>query len=156
MDIAKLLSGPITGLVSAVGGVIDDLHTSDEEKAEARAKLDRLAAEYEGRALAHAETIASYQRDVIAAELAQDDAYTKRARPTLVYAGLAVLLLNHVALPWLAYFSGHAVPSIELPAEFWWGWTGVVGAWAIGRSVEKKAKIDGRTPRRLTRLVTGG
>ena len=122
------------------------LHTSDEEKAEARAKLERLAAEYEGRILAHAETIAALQRDVVAAELSQDDTYTKRARPTLVYAGLAVLFLNHVLLPWLAYFRGMSVPTIDLPAEFWWGWTGVVGAWAVGRTVEKRAKTQGREP----------
>ena len=155
MDILNLLAGPVKGLVDSVGGIIDDLSTSDEERAEAKRKLAALARSAEADVRDHAETIAGYQRDVIRAELEQDDRYTKRARPTLVYAGLVALFLNHIVLPWSAHFTGATVPAIDLPAEFWWGWTGVVGAWAVGRSVEKKARINRDEPGRLTRLVTG-
>ncbi|MFT5658143.1 MAG: hypothetical protein ACI9KN_001422 [Gammaproteobacteria bacterium] len=30
------------------------------------------------------------------------------------------------------------MPAFELPKEFWYGWTGIVGTWGIGRTFEKR------------------
>ena len=43
----KLFSGGAADLVKSVGGVIDGLHTSDEEKLAAEQKIKELIAEYE-------------------------------------------------------------------------------------------------------------
>lgn len=154
----KLIGDTIGSVVKPVTGLVDEIFTSDEERQEFKTRLAEIASTAENAAMAHAETIANAQRDVIVAELQQDDKYTKRARPTIAYSGIAVLILNHIILPWAAFFSGtdaSGLPSVELPAEFWWGWTGVVGVWAIGRSVEKKAKIQGEGPGKYTRMITG-
>ena len=45
--IAKLLSGGAAKLVESVGGVIDNLHTSKEEKLAAELKIKELVASYE-------------------------------------------------------------------------------------------------------------
>lgn len=153
----KLIGSTVGSIIKPVTGLLDEVITSEDEKNEFKARLAEIAHAAEANALSHAETIANAQRDVIVAELQQDDKYTKRARPSLVYAGLLALFLNHIVLPWSAFFftTVEELPTIDLPTEFWLGWSGVVGAWAIGRSVEKKARIAGEAPNRFTRMITG-
>jgi len=45
--LTKLFSGGAADLVKGVGGVIDNLHTSKEEKLEAEQKIKELVAQYE-------------------------------------------------------------------------------------------------------------
>ena len=45
--LGNLLSGGAAELVKGVGGVIDDLHTSEEEKLEAEQKIKEIVANYE-------------------------------------------------------------------------------------------------------------
>jgi len=45
--LGKLFSGGAAELVKGVGGVIDNLHTSDEERLQAEAKIKELIANYE-------------------------------------------------------------------------------------------------------------
>ena len=45
--LASIFSGGATELVKGVGGVIDDLHTSEEEKLEAAQKVKELVSNYE-------------------------------------------------------------------------------------------------------------
>jgi hypothetical protein len=45
--LGKLFSGGAAELVKGVGGVIDNLHTSDEEKLEAERKIKELVSSYE-------------------------------------------------------------------------------------------------------------
>ena len=78
------------------------------------------------------------QKSIIVSEMNQGDSYTKRARPTIVYSGLAFIFAVHVAFPIIVFFTGKPMPEISLPAEFWWAWTGVCGIWVVGRSMEKK------------------
>ena len=94
--------------------------------------------------------IAEAQRDIIVAELQQGDSYTKRARPTIVYAGLAAIFLVHVIAPILSAFLSNAVPSITLPEEFWYTWGGICGVWMVGRSAERIGLKS-----RIVDIVTG-
>ena len=45
--LGTIFSGGATELVKGVGGVIDDLHTSEEEKLEAAQKIKELISNYE-------------------------------------------------------------------------------------------------------------
>mgnify|MGYP003112028800 CR=1 FL=1 len=45
--LSNLFTGGASDLVKSVGGVIDDLHTSKEEKLEAAQKVKELIASYE-------------------------------------------------------------------------------------------------------------
>ena len=45
--LTKIFSGGATDLIKGVGGVIDNLHTSKEEKLEAERKIKELIANYE-------------------------------------------------------------------------------------------------------------
>ena len=91
------------------------------------------------------------QKSIIVSEMQQADNYTKRARPTLVYAGLFFIFLVHVLFPIAAFFTNKPMPSsLSLPAEFWWAWSGVCGVWVIGRSAEKRGAAG-----KLINMVTG-
>jgi len=138
MSIFSILGGPIKSLVDSIGGIIDNVHTSEEEKLEAKAKLKALETEATAQVLSHAESLFKTKGSVLIAELQQGDAYTKRARPTVVYGGLLILAVNHIILPWIAFFAGMEIPKIEIPAVFWGGWSGIVMTWSIGRSFEKR------------------
>lgn len=99
------------------------------------------------------------KKEVMVAELNQGDLYTKRARPTVVYFGLLVILVNHVLNPWTAYFismfmaDAPGLPNIQLPGEFWIAWGGICSVWCIGRSAEK-IKASG-TLGKIANLITG-
>jgi len=98
--------------------------------------------------------VVSAQREIIVAEMQQGDLYTKRARPTVVYMGLAFIALVHVLLPVTLKIimvfklggdmSGtellelRELMDISLPAEFWWAWSSVVGIWELGRTFERR------------------
>jgi hypothetical protein len=89
------------------------------------------------------------QKSVITSEMAQGDNFTKRARPSIVYFGLAAIGLVHVVLPIVAWIflikTGKPLtdmPKIELPSDFWLTWGGVCSIWVIGRSAEKRGSTN--------------
>jgi hypothetical protein len=98
--------------------------------------------------------VTAAQKDVMVAEMQQGDLFTKRARPTIVYAGLAFIFLVHVFLPLASFFKGVPItdfPSLTLPEEFWWTWGGVCGVWIMGRTMERKGLTN-----TVISSITGG
>jgi hypothetical protein len=141
MDITGL--GPVAEVAK---GIIDRFFPpkmSDSEKAEAQVKLQGILQEREN-------ALIEAQKSIMVSEMSQGDAYTKRARPTIVYAGLAFIFAVHVVFPIVAYISGKPLPQLSLPQEFWWAWTGVCGIWIMGRSMEKNG-----TTNKLMSIITG-
>lgn len=122
---------------------------SDAEKAAAQIQLQEMLQKREN-------MLVDAQRSIIVSEMQQADGYTKRARPTLVYAGLLFIFLVHVAFPIIAYLSKEALPALSLPEEFWWAWSGVCGVWVLGRSAEKRGVIQkGGVAGQLVGMITG-
>ena len=126
----------ITGLGSvadAAKSIIERIFPpkmTDEEKATAQIELQRMLQERET-------TLIEAQKSIIVSEMSQGDAFTKRARPMIVYCGLLFIFLVHVLFPIVTYVTKESLPALNLPTEFWWAWTGVCGVWVIGRSMEK-------------------
>jgi hypothetical protein len=146
----SILDKVVGGILKPVASIIDEFHTSGEEKAAAKLKLVEIQANIavEMEKAIQAETDA--KEAIIVAEMQQGDLYTKRARPTIVYAGLGIAFLNHVILPWTAYFIGKSLPSIDMPSEFWISWASVVGIWSIGRSAERRGMQN-----KMLSVITG-
>ena len=157
MGLFDLLTGPITGLVGAIGGVIDSLTTTDEEKNAAKVEFARLAAATEFQMIQELTKELEAKERVIVAELQQGDNYTKRARPTVVYVGLGAFLFNYVLAPTVATLLGTTLTPVEFPAEFWMGWSGIVMTWSVGRSFEKRAvtQTGDSSTSRLVKIITG-
>jgi len=140
----------ITGLGSvadAAKSIIERIFPpkmTDEEKATAQIELQRMLQERET-------TLIEAQKSIIVSEMSQGDAFTKRARPMIVYCGLLFIFLVHVIFPIVTYLTKESLPALNLPTEFWWAWTGVCGVWVIGRSMEKNGASN-----KIVNMITGG
>ncbi len=144
--IADIFGQSAKGLIDSVGGIIDQFHLSPEQKQQFSLQMQALLQKRDSEIEETLRAELSAKERVLVAELTQDDNYTKRARPTVVYVGLAVIVFNYCIVPILlrlvSLFSETAVLTgfepLALPVEFWMGWSGIVATWSIGRSAEKR------------------
>ena len=127
--LTNLLSGGAAKLVSSVGGVIDNLHTSKEEKLAAERKIQELIASYE----TQMEKEISSRWDT---DMKSDSWLSKNVRPlVLVFLVVSTVLLM---------FIDAGVINFVVEAK----WTdllqlvliSVIGAYFGGRSLEKTKK----------------
>jgi hypothetical protein len=127
--LTSIFSGGATELVKSVGGVIDDLHTSEEEKLEAAQKIKELVSNYE---VEMEKTITDRWKS----DMASDSWLSKNVRPMV----LIFLVVSTV----LMIFIDAGVISFNVEAK----WTDllqlvlitVIGAYFGGRSLEKVKK----------------
>lgn len=101
----------VSGIVKGVGGILDDLFTSDEEREAAKLKLAKL--EMEGK-LENFKT----QLSAILAEAQSKDPWTSRARPTFLYV-VYVFILAAIPLGILSAFKPELAIAIAAGARAW-------------------------------------
>ena len=127
--LASIFSGGAKDLVEGVGGVIDDLHTSGEEKLAAEQKIKELVSNYE---VEMEKTITDRWKS----DMTSDSWLSKNVRPLV----LVFLVITTV----LMIFIDAGMISFEVEAK----WTDllqlvlitVIGAYFGGRSLEKVKK----------------
>jgi len=127
--LTKLFSGGAADLVKGVGGVIDNLHTSKEEKLAAEAKIKALIAEHEAK-------MEQNITDRWSADMNSDSWLSKNVRPLV----LIFLVVSTV----LMIFIDAGTINFEVEAK----WTDllqlvlitVIGAYFGGRTMEKRNK----------------
>ncbi|MDC0602798.1 holin family protein [Aliiglaciecola sp.] len=140
-----LFSGGASEVIDRVGDVIDEFHLSGEEKQKFKLQLRQVVAARESEVEQTIRKNLEAKERILVAELAQGDAYTKRARPTVVYFGLVMIGLNYFVVPLISMLSGSDPQYFDLPTEFWAAWGGIVATWAVGRSFEKANAGNGMT-----------
>lgn len=146
MAVAALLPflGPVSELAKSILDKIWPPQADPNLKMQAQHEIEMMLQQREN-------ALVNATQEIIVAEMNQGDSYTKRARPSLVYAGLFFIFMVHVGFPIAAFFSGRPMPQgLSLPEEFWWAWSGVVGIWSLGRTFERKG-IGGK----VTEAITG-
>ena len=127
--LGTIFSSGATELVKGVGGVIDNLHTSKEEKLEAKQKMKELVSNYEVE-------MEKQITDRWKSDMASDSWLSKNVRPMV----LVFLVITTV----LMIFIDAGMISFEVEAK----WTDllqlvlitVIGAYFGGRSLEKTKK----------------
>ena len=127
--LGKLFSGGAAELVKGVGGVIDNLHTSGEEKLEAERKIKELVANYE----------VEIEKNITArwdADLKSDSWLSKNVRPmTLIFLIVCTMLLIFIDAGALEFeVKSSWVDLLQLVLIT------VIGAYFGGRSLEKVKK----------------
>ena len=125
----KIFSGGATELIKGVGGVIDNLHTSGEEKLEAELKVKELIANYE----------TQMEKEITSrweADMKSDSWLSKNVRPLV----LVFLVLSTVIMIFID------AGTIKFVVEDKWTdllqlvLITVIGAYFGGRSIEKTKK----------------
>ena len=127
--LTNIFSSGATELVKGVGGVIDNLHTSEEEKLEAAQKIQELVASYE----TQMEKEISSRWD---ADMKSDSWLSKNVRPLV----LVFLVISTVLM---IFIDAGTISFVVEPK-----WTDllqlvlitVIGAYFGGRSLEKTKK----------------
>ena len=127
--LGNLLSGGAAELVKGVGGVIDDLHTSGEEKLEAERKIKELIANYE----------VEMEKNITSrweADLKSDSWLSKNVRPmTLIFLIVCTMLLIFIDAGALKFnVKDSYIDLLQLVLIT------VIGAYFGGRSLEKVKK----------------
>jgi len=127
--LSKLFSGGAAELVKGVGGVIDNLHTSKEEKLEAERKIKELVSNYE----------VEMEKNITErwkVDMQSDSWLSKNVRPlTLVFLIVCTMLLIFIdagALKFNVKYSYVDLLQLVLIT--------VIGAYFGGRSLEKVKK----------------
>ena len=127
--LGNLFSGGAAELVKGVGGVIDNLHTSKEEKLAAEAKIKALIAEHEAK-------MEQNITDRWAADMNSDSWLSKNVRPlVLIFLVVSTVLMIFIDAGTINF-------TVEQK------WTDllqlvliiVIGAYFGGRSIEKVKK----------------
>ena len=127
--LSKILSAGAGELVKNVGGVIDNLHTSKEEKLEAERKIKELVANYE----------VEMEKNITArweADLKSDSWLSKNVRPmTLIFLIVCTMLLIFIDAGALKFnVKDSYIDLLQLVLIT------VIGAYFGGRSLEKVKK----------------
>ena len=127
--LGKIFSGGATELVKSVGGVIDNLHTSKEEKLEAEKKIKDMIMGYE----------AQMQKEVSdrwKVDMNSDSWLSKNIRPlVLIFLVVATVLMIFIDAGVLAFeVKDTWVDLLQLVLIT------VIGAYFGGRSLEKTKK----------------
>ena len=127
--LGNLLSGGAAELVKGVGGVIDNLHTSKEEKLEAERKVKELMANYQ----------VEMEKNITSrweADLKSDSWLSKNVRPlVLVFLIVCTMLLIFIDAGALNFeVKSSWVDLLQLVLIT------VIGAYFGGRSLEKVKK----------------
>jgi len=127
--LGQLFSGGAAELVKGVGGVIDNLHTSNEEKLEAERKIKELIANYE----------VEMEKNITSrweADLKSDSWLSKNVRPlVLIFLIVCTMLLIFIDAGALNFeVKSSWVDLLQLVLIT------VIGAYFGGRSFEKVKK----------------
>jgi hypothetical protein len=148
--ISNILGGSVGKVVQEVGNVVDKFHLSGEEKQQFQLEMESLLQKRDAQVEESIRSELQAKERILVAELTQGDTYTKRARPTVVYAGLGFIFFNYCLVPVLSKIFGAMVEPLVLPPEFWYGWSGIVATYSVGRSFEKRGASN-----KVSRAITG-
>jgi hypothetical protein len=121
------MTGPLaflSGLIKPVSDLVDNLHTSDEERLEAKSVLLELQTGLMSQTLAYEQKLAESQASIIVAEATSSSWLTTTWRP--------ITMLVFVALVVRSELTGATIPP-----DLWFTIKLGLGGYLGGRSVEK-------------------
>jgi hypothetical protein len=119
--------------------LVDELHTSAEEKGQMKAALFGAQAGIVTNVLDYESKLAANKTSIILAEAQGESYLQKNWRPILMLVIVAIVANNHLLYPYLSLFF-NAAPLLELPDKLWSLMQIGVGGYVVGRSGEKIVK----------------
>lgn len=148
--ISEIISSGLGTTIEGIGSTIKKFVTTDADRMAMQQELEVILQKRDSELEQTFRKELEAKERIITSELQQGDNYTKRARPTVVYFGLLVIFYNYCLIPTIQIIKGMTLNSLNLPAEFWLAWGGIVATWSIGRSSEKRGSRS-----KVTSFITG-
>jgi len=139
-----------SSLLDSVKGLISQFHMSPEDKAKLQAQLDAQKDQFTAAENDYNSKLNDIAGQNIRAEETSGDNYTRRARPSVIWIGLAVIVWNYCLMNLLGHtrwFAG-AVPW-ELPSYFWDTWGIICTGYVFNRTAEKIMAMPGESSIKL-------
>lgn len=150
MNLSTIIGTNLGATIESIGNTVRKFVTTDADQIKLQNELEIIIQKRESEIEQTIRKSLEAKERIITAELNQGDNYTKRARPTVVYFGLVVILYNYCIIPTIQMLKGLTLETFNLPTEFWIAWGGIVATWSIGRSSEKRGNKD-----KITSFITG-
>ena len=128
-SIIGTIIGPVTNL-------IDDLHTSGEEKLAAKAALLKIQMDAQEKVLEYEVTMAKEKGATVRAEITGASWMQRNWRPVTMLMFVAIIANNYIIVPYVTAF-GANVPTLEIPPGMWALLNVGIGGYIASRGVEK-------------------
>jgi hypothetical protein len=140
MGIGSSIVGMIGGAIKPVTDMVDNLHTSDEEKQQVKNELRRLENDITSQVLDYEKELLQSKTELVGAEIRGKSWLQRNWRPLLMLAVVAIIVNNYILFPYLSAFGVEEAQMLELPNGLWTLLTTGVGGYVVGRSGEKIAE----------------
>lgn len=138
MNLITGVINSITGLFKPVADLVDNLHTSGEEKLVLRNAFAALQGKIIERVIDFAEKLVDAQKAIITAEI-QGSWLSANWRPILMLMIIGMIFNNYVMVPYMNAAFGWSV-AVDLPDKLSDMLTVGLGGYVGGRSLEKIIK----------------
>ena len=131
----NVIADLISGIFKPAADLIDDVHTSTEEKLQLKAKFKEIELALVTQLSEVVGKMVDAQKEILVAEMS-GSWLQKNWRPMLMLMIMGIVFNNYVAVPYLsAWFDWGVV--LTLPDKLWNLLTVGVGGYVGGRTVEK-------------------
>ncbi len=118
-------------VVTPITGLIDELHTSDDEKLAAKVKLLAIQTEMSSKVLEYEQTLAKEQGATIRTEATGHSWLQRNWRPIIMLLFAYIIAHNYVLAPVFG------ITATEIPPDMWTLLKIGIGGYVVGRSAEK-------------------
>jgi hypothetical protein len=125
----------IGDVIKPVTDLVDNLHTSEEEKMMVKERIDKIKNELTFRLIDTYNKEIEAKKDIIVAE-AKGSWLQSNWRPVLMLTIVAIVANNYIVYPYLSMFTDKAI-VLELPDKLWNLMLVGVGGYIAGRTGEK-------------------
>lgn len=127
LNIANLISGAI----DPVTDLIDNMHTSEEEKAKAKQAIQQMQNSLTSQ-------IIKSKGNIIKAEAESEHFLTSTWRPITALVFVAIIANNYIVAPYIGAFLGEKSKVIlEIPPQMWDLLKIMIGGYVVSRGAEK-------------------
>lgn len=137
MGLGSSIIGMIGGAIRPVTDMVDNLHTSDEEKAKVKNELRQLENEITSKVLDYEKELLESKTELIGAEIRGQSWLQRNWRPLLMLSVVAIIVNNYILFPYMEAFGIQEARMLDLPGGLWTLLTTGVGGYVVGRSGEK-------------------
>ncbi len=132
--------GFLKDLVSPVSKLIDDVHTSDEERLKLKNAFEEMSIGLESKIIEYETKLLQSRASVIEKEIGSTSWLSRSWRPGLMALFGVIIFHNYILHPYLLYAFGVDV-MMDIPDKMWTLIEISLGGYIVGRSAEKSIKI---------------